>query len=174
MAVLGSYQPMSANDVCARTNMDKVQVGRAIAKLQKAGLVTRKTDNSDRRFSSPRLTAKGQGIHNEIVPMAPEREAELLAVVTEDELGVTDDQRSRRSATVGSPGLPKPLLGDRLLRRFRNGSRAISPALYPSCRGRSSLPASTGESRTPGPPSGSPTAVPTSAGIRPASGRRPS
>ena len=86
MAVLGSYQPMSAHDVCARTNMDKVQVGRAIAKLQKAGLVTRKTDNSDRRFSSPRLTAKGQGIHNEIVPMALEREAELLAVVTEGEL----------------------------------------------------------------------------------------
>lgn len=86
MAVLGSYQPMSANDVCARTNMDKVQVSRAIAKLQKAGLVSRKTDNSDRRFSSLRLTAKGQGIYNEIVPMALEREAELLAVVTEEEL----------------------------------------------------------------------------------------
>jgi DNA-binding MarR family transcriptional regulator len=86
MAVLGSDQPKSANDVCARTNMDGVQVSRAIATLQKTGLVTREADNSDRRFSSLRLTAKGQGIYNEIVPMALEREAELLAVVTEGEL----------------------------------------------------------------------------------------
>jgi DNA-binding MarR family transcriptional regulator len=86
MAVLGSDQPKSANDVCARTNMDGVQVSRAIATLQKTGPVTREADNSDRRFSSLRLTAKGQGIYNEIVPMALEREAELLAVVTEGEL----------------------------------------------------------------------------------------
>lgn len=86
MAALGCDQPLSANGVAERTNMDKVQVSRAIARLRHRGLVAQEQDPQDRRRSSLRLTGEGQRIYREIVPLARAREAELLAVISPAEL----------------------------------------------------------------------------------------
>ncbi len=86
MAALGNNQPLSANGVCERTNMDKVQVSRAISRLLKKDLVTRAQDPEDRRRSSLRLSLRGEAIYREIVPAARAREAELLAALEEGEL----------------------------------------------------------------------------------------
>lgn len=79
IAVLGNYQPLSANEICERTNMDKVQVSRAVSSLTKSGRVLRKTDKKDRRRSQLRLAAKGMKVYQQIVPLALERERQLLA-----------------------------------------------------------------------------------------------
>lgn len=79
IAVLGNYQPLSANEICERTNMDKVQVSRAVSSLTKSGRVLRKTDKNDRRRSQLRLAAKGMKVYQQIVPLALERERQLLA-----------------------------------------------------------------------------------------------
>lgn len=85
MAALGDAQPLSANEVCQRTNMDKVQVSRAIARLKKKTLVSQHQDIEDRRRSVLRLTDRGEAIYRDIVPAARSREADLLAALTETE-----------------------------------------------------------------------------------------
>ncbi|MCP5372950.1 MAG: winged helix-turn-helix transcriptional regulator [Hyphomicrobiales bacterium] len=87
MAALGSHEPMSASQVCDNTNLDKVQVSRAINGLIAAGLVRRLTDRDDRRRSSLRLTAKGTKVYRQIVPLAQAREAYLLSVFSDEERG---------------------------------------------------------------------------------------
>ncbi len=79
MAVLGRFAPLSANQVCERTVMDKVAVSRAVAALLQRGLVERATDNADRRRSALRLSRKGRAIHQQIVPLALDYERRLVA-----------------------------------------------------------------------------------------------
>ena len=79
MAVLGRFGPLSANGVAEKTQMDKVRVSRAVARLLAAGRVSRRTDRMDRRRSILALTAVGEAIHREIVPHAERVEARLLA-----------------------------------------------------------------------------------------------
>lgn len=85
MAVLGLGEDMSANTVCSRTAMDKVQVSRAIARLIEAGHVARTIDAADRRRAVLRLTASGTDIYNQIVPAARGYEQRLMGVLNESE-----------------------------------------------------------------------------------------
>lgn len=78
MAVLGRFAPLSANEVCGRTAMDKVQVSRAVEKLRRSGLVEHAVDARDRRRSRLKLSAAGQRMHDAIVPMGLAAEALLL------------------------------------------------------------------------------------------------
>lgn len=79
MAVLGRFAPLSANQVCERTVMDKVAVSRAVSALLQRGLIERATDSADRRRSALRLSKKGRAMHHEIAPLALDYERKLLA-----------------------------------------------------------------------------------------------
>lgn len=95
MAVLGRYEPISANEVCDRTVMDKVAVSRAVQAMLRRGLVERTVDNRDRRRSALRLSKRGRAIHNEIVPMALEYERRLLESLTAEERAALDSLLKR-------------------------------------------------------------------------------
>jgi DNA-binding MarR family transcriptional regulator len=82
MAVLGSFAPLSANEVAARTAMDKVQVSRAVASLLQKRFALQATDRQDRRRSKLALSAAGGRVYARIVPLAQAAEAELLAVLS--------------------------------------------------------------------------------------------
>jgi DNA-binding MarR family transcriptional regulator len=100
MAALGDAQPLSANEVCQRTNMDKVQVSRAIARLKNKGLVSQHQDLEDRRRSVLQFTGQGEAIYRDIVPAARAREADLLSALSEAEqqqLGQLIDKLYRRA-----------------------------------------------------------------------------
>ena len=86
VAVLGQEQPLTANGLCARTNMDKVQVSRAVAGLVAAKLVARRPDARDRRRGLLNLTPEGRAIYREIVPLVLARERELLAALSAAEV----------------------------------------------------------------------------------------
>ena len=73
------------DEVAERTAMDKVAVSRALARLVAAGRVRRHTHANDKRRSVLGLTAKGWAIHDEVAPMARQRERELLARLDSDE-----------------------------------------------------------------------------------------
>jgi DNA-binding MarR family transcriptional regulator len=90
MAVLGRYEPLSANEVCDRIVMDKVAVSRAVSAMLRRGLVERTIDTRDRRRSALRLSRRGRSIHNEIVPLALEYERQLLASMTAEERASLD------------------------------------------------------------------------------------
>jgi DNA-binding MarR family transcriptional regulator len=85
MAVLGQTPGLSARDVSARTAMDKVQVSRAVASLADAKRVKREEDSADGRITRLSLTAKGQAIYDEVVPLALHLEEVFLAALTPDE-----------------------------------------------------------------------------------------
>lgn len=95
MAVLGRYEPISANEVGDRTVMDKVAVSRAVQAMLRRGLVERTVDARDRRRSALRLSKRGRSIHNEIVPLALAYERRLLETLTAEERTALDSLLKR-------------------------------------------------------------------------------
>ncbi len=85
MAVLGRYDDLSAREVAERTAMDKVAVSRALARLVAAGRVSRGTHDDDKRRSVLRLTEAGWAIHDQVAPMARERERQVLEQLDAEE-----------------------------------------------------------------------------------------
>ena len=79
MAVLARFDGLSAREVAERTAMDKVAVSRALARLVEAGRVDRATHDGDKRRSVLSLSEAGWAIHDQVAPMARQRERELLA-----------------------------------------------------------------------------------------------
>jgi DNA-binding MarR family transcriptional regulator len=103
MAVLGRFGPLSANGVAEKTQMDKVRVSRAVARLMAAGRLSRRTDRMDRRRSILALTAAGEAIHSEIVPHAERVEARLLAGLNEAERATLDQLLAKLEARAQTP-----------------------------------------------------------------------
>jgi DNA-binding MarR family transcriptional regulator len=97
IAILARFGPMCANGVCDRSAMDKVQVSRAVARAQTAGLVDRRIDGEDRRRSVLSLTEHGRAVHDRIVPLAREVEARLLD-------GLDTGERAQLSDLIGRLG----------------------------------------------------------------------
>src|SRR3954449_9761899 len=95
MAVLARFGPLSANAVCDRTAMDKVQVSRAVARAVDNGLVDRGIDALDRRRSVLTLTSKGRGIHDQIVPLAVNLQANRLGSLSAEENCRLNDMLTR-------------------------------------------------------------------------------
>jgi DNA-binding MarR family transcriptional regulator len=103
MAVLGRFGPLSQNGVAEKTQMDKVRVSRAVARLVKAGRVTRRVDRADRRRAVLALSPAGRAIHREIVPHARRVEARLLASLTPAERAALDHLVEKLEARAETP-----------------------------------------------------------------------
>jgi DNA-binding MarR family transcriptional regulator len=103
MAVLGRFGPLSANGVAEKTQMDKVRVSRAVARLVASRRVSRRIDPADRRRSVLALTASGKAIHREIVPHARRVEAQLLAGLGAEERGALDRLLAKLEARAETP-----------------------------------------------------------------------
>jgi DNA-binding MarR family transcriptional regulator len=85
MAVLGGTSGLSAREVAARTEMDKVQVSRAVAGLMRRKRLQRQTDGADARVTRLSLSAKGRAIYDEIAPLALKLEQQFLDALTPEE-----------------------------------------------------------------------------------------
>jgi DNA-binding MarR family transcriptional regulator len=82
MAVLARFPGASAQDLVAKTRMDKVAVSRGVARLLERGLLQRQTSNTDRRRSELQLSERGLSVYREIVPLARDFESRLLASIS--------------------------------------------------------------------------------------------
>ena len=85
MAVVGQAPGLSAREVAKRTAMDKVQVSRAVQSLLAAKRLTRTAHANDGRIAHLSLSAKGQVIYNEVVPLALSLERQFLSVLSPSE-----------------------------------------------------------------------------------------
>jgi DNA-binding MarR family transcriptional regulator len=94
MAVLGSYQPLTANQVGDLTAMDKVKVSRAVARLAAMKRLTRTPSPEDQRAALLALSAEGCRVYERIVPLARGLEAELME-------GLEPGDRARLLAILG-------------------------------------------------------------------------
>lgn len=90
LAILGAFGAATASEIQGRSAMDKVQVSRAIARLTKAGMIRRTVDAADRRRQTIAMTAEGERVYREIVPLAQAREAALLEGFSDEERKMLD------------------------------------------------------------------------------------
>jgi DNA-binding MarR family transcriptional regulator len=88
VVVLGRFPGLSAVEVAERTQLDKVAVSRAVAKLLKSGRIDRRFADVDRRRSILNLSDSGRELLAEIAPMALDFEDRLLGELTDAEVAV--------------------------------------------------------------------------------------
>ena len=107
IAQLAEVRELKASELGARTSLPKMQVSRAVTRLERDGLISRAIDPEDRRNSVARLTASGRTLYRKIEPIVLEREAFLLAALSADErstlvraLGKVEE-RARQLQKVG-------------------------------------------------------------------------
>jgi DNA-binding MarR family transcriptional regulator len=105
IAVLGSFAPLSSNEIGARTEMDKAKVSRAVAALLKAGLIEREAHPRDQRLIQLTLSRAGRRIYEAIVPRARAREMELTNGMSRKDLAqihaLLDQLGARIDAVAG-------------------------------------------------------------------------
>lgn len=78
VATLGQVERATAKAIGAHSRMHKTKVSRAVTQLQARGLVRRSPNPDDKREAFVALTAEGQSVYREIVPLALAYEAALL------------------------------------------------------------------------------------------------
>lgn len=81
IAVLGRRPGLTAKEIAEATEMDKVAVSRAVAKLVASDRVAARADAQDARRQLLSLTPQGETLHVRIAPIALESERRLLAAL---------------------------------------------------------------------------------------------
>ncbi len=82
IAVLGRSPGFTAKDIAEATEMDKVAVSRAVARLTAAKRVASEADPADARRQNLVLTRAGEALHARIAPIALESEQKLLSALS--------------------------------------------------------------------------------------------
>ncbi len=85
LAVLGNFAPLSSNEICGLTAMDKAKVSRAVTRLVSAGLLRRRVNPNDRRHIMLTLTKKGRTVYQAVVPIAVSFERTLAGALNREE-----------------------------------------------------------------------------------------
>ena len=86
LATVGSQHGCTAQHIAESTRMHKTRVSRAVAHLEERDLIERASSTADRRAREVRLTKAGRRIYAELVPLVLERERELLACLSKEQL----------------------------------------------------------------------------------------
>ena len=90
LAALVDAGTVKTAQVLERTTLEKMPVSRALASLEKAGLVERSPDPEDGRGQLVRLLPSGRSLYRRIVPMVQAREAYLLEALEPSEREVLE------------------------------------------------------------------------------------
>ena len=102
IAVLGRRPGLTAKEVAEATEMDKVAVSRAVARLTAAKRVAARADSEDARRQLLALTAVGESVHARIAPIALASEQKLLAALSGAERAQLDALLDRLLAAAKS------------------------------------------------------------------------
>src|SRR6266545_1560626 len=84
MALLATEPWISAGRICDVIGLDKAAVSRSVRGMKKSGIVDVRADD-DRYRQSIALTRKGLALHDRIVKLSLEREAQLLKTFSASE-----------------------------------------------------------------------------------------
>ena len=82
-AGFGRRQRLSAGEVAARVGMDEVKANRAVAAMERKGLLDRTADPENQRATRPSLTPTGLAICETVARWAPVGAARLTAEALE-------------------------------------------------------------------------------------------
>jgi len=104
MTVLGRFPGISANEVCELTAMDKVRVSRGVARLLQFERIRRDSDPRDRRRCKLYLSAAGQEVHEQIIPVAHAYEDKLMAGLDSSEIRTLESLLGKIESGVAAIG----------------------------------------------------------------------
>jgi DNA-binding MarR family transcriptional regulator len=90
LAALADCGTVKTTRVIEHTTLEKMQVSRAVARLEAAGLITRLPDPDDGRGWLLQLQPAGRALYRRIVPLVQAREAFLLEGLDEQERALLD------------------------------------------------------------------------------------
>ncbi len=90
LAALADCGTVKTTRVIEHTTLEKMQVSRAVARLEEAGLITRLPDPDDGRGWLLQLQPAGRALYRRIVPLVQAREAFLLEGFSEQERVLLD------------------------------------------------------------------------------------
>ncbi len=76
---------LTAQDVCEITGRPKNSISQAVTKLVNQALIEKQVDSSDARRAPLALTAAGQALYLQLIPLFVQREQAMLSVLTERE-----------------------------------------------------------------------------------------
>ena len=85
IAVLGRTPNLTAKEIAEATEMDKVAVSRAVARLVAAKRIHARADKDDARRQILALTTQGESVHARIAPIALASEEKLLGALSTKE-----------------------------------------------------------------------------------------
>lgn len=85
LATLNEYPELTAKQLAEQTNLEKMQVSRAVARMTARELLVQTPAEHDRRYVRLSLTDAGRQLYRQIVPLVLEREAWLLADLSVEE-----------------------------------------------------------------------------------------
>jgi DNA-binding MarR family transcriptional regulator len=85
IAVLQYFPGASSGELTEKTGMDNVAISRAVNHLVRAGLITRRLCDADRRRTVLDLSEQGQAVYDEITPLALRYESLLLQELSVEE-----------------------------------------------------------------------------------------
>jgi DNA-binding MarR family transcriptional regulator len=86
LAILANFEPLTATEIGRINMLDKVAISRALAQLQRRGLVARQRILDDRRALHVTLTAGGWRCYNDLVPQMKRQEQLLREVLDPSDL----------------------------------------------------------------------------------------
>jgi DNA-binding MarR family transcriptional regulator len=86
LAVIARYEPLTAKQLASLTSSDAFKVARAIELLVRRGLITRESDQKDRRRAQLSMTQKGRTVYQDIERFTMRVEREVVAGLSPTEL----------------------------------------------------------------------------------------
>jgi DNA-binding MarR family transcriptional regulator len=95
LAHLGRFGEMTARDICARADLHKTKVSRAVKALEDRRFLSRRTDERDRRNEILAMTAAGKAAYRHLSAEALAFDAALARLLPQEDLTVV--RRSLRT-----------------------------------------------------------------------------
>jgi len=102
IAVLAEEGPLTQQQLCGRTIMDKVTVTRAGQGLLRRRLIKRIPNSTDGRSHRLVLTKTGEALYEEVVPLALEYEVKLLVGLAPHEVAKLEQQLRQLEQTAAA------------------------------------------------------------------------
>lgn len=109
LALLGGTERLAAAQIVRRSGMHKTKVSRAVAALERRRWLRRSTDEDDRRIEHLELTEAGRVMLDELVALASEHQATLLARLGAERIAALESALAAIMAEfddASPPGLP--------------------------------------------------------------------
>ena len=109
IAVLGAFAPLSSNEICERTAMDKAKVSRAVSTLLAKGLIERTAHATDQRLIQLALSKRGRKVYEEIIPRAKAIEAQVTKGLTSADIARLHEALDRIGARLDAVEAKAPI-----------------------------------------------------------------